>query len=352
MSRISETAPGHNTSVGKDSRKCPICNRAFVMRKTMLRHLRTIHGSKHLGCQLCGRKFLRQDNLNRHMAEQHTSNDHLVTCELCHRRMFKRSLPEHLESRTCRASQTKTGARLSEHPYVEDENDCFHLTIRVLKIWLSLRFRKEDQSSERHSSSCGSFSQHFPSSDAFYQCCYLGSRALDLTKFQMEDSVAPQNSLKLFCTAVLWASISLVGVHSVEDVPIGFRDWDAHLKGAAALLEVFHSSTCDCDKYLSCRQLQRRASQDPALSLFKAIVRDTGLAGVLLRVLPSIVQQWENAIRMLDVLIQCVLNQFDHCGKDFAGCQTLCEAKGIEVDLQRNRGLEAMIWAVFKDTGG
>ena len=53
---------------------------------------------------------------------------------------------------------------------------------------------------------------------------------------------------------------------------------------------------------------------------------------------------------MLDVLIQAILSQFGHCGKDYIGYQTLCEAKGIEFEPQRNRGMQAMIWAAFKDT--
>jgi hypothetical protein len=68
-------------------------------------------------------------------------------------------------------------------------------------------------------------------------------------------------------------------------------------------LKAFHSSTCDCDRYLLCPKLRQRAARDPALSLLKAIVRDTGFIGILLRVLPSLVNTWELAIRLLDVLL-------------------------------------------------
>jgi hypothetical protein len=76
---------------------------------------------------------------------------------------------------------------------------------------------------------------------------------------------------------------------------------------------------------------------------FKSVVRETRLVAVLLRVLPSLVQGWGDAICLLDVLVRCVLNHFDQRGKDCTGYQTVCDAKGIEVDPQRNRGRQAMI---------
>ena len=321
----------------------------------MLRHLRTLHRANDLSCESCSKKFVRRDNLNRHIAEQHSTNDHFITCELCHKRMSKRSLPEHLESRTCKASRTKVREHFSnpaDDLASEDERDCFPLTIQVLKVWLSLTYNKGNQSLEEQSPTDGLNSQPFSSLNAYYRCCSLGNKALDSMKEQMEDSMEPQHSLKLFYTAMLWVCISLVGGHRVKDVPIGFRDWDAHLKGAAALLEVFHSSSCDCDKYLLCQKLQQRAGQDPAMLHFKSIVRETRLVAVLLRVLPSLVQECGDAICLLDVLVRYILDEFDQRGKDCSGYQTVCEAKGIEVDPQRNRGREAMIWAVFKDTGG
>ena len=327
--------------------KCAVCRREFPLRKTMLRHLRTVHAPKDLTCSTCGKTFIRQDNLSRHIAEQHSSDDRFTKCDMCGRRVSKRGLPEHMASRICKASQNPSIAETSNellHLYVEDEDDCFLLTMRVLKLWLPLA-KKQVQSG---SLAGESNSQDTASSKSYRECMYLGARALDSMRSQMQDHAKVTKCLRFFCTAVLWACISLIGVQVTERAPAGFQDWDAHLKGASVLLKVFHQSICDCDKYLLCQKLQRRANQDPALCLLKKIVRDAGLVGILLNVLPSLVRTWENSIQLLDVLLKCIVSQIGQNGNEFTNWQSFCEANNISFDNERSRGLEAMIWPVLR----
>lgn len=92
------SASKQNSWQRNTSHKCPTCGKAFPLRKTMLRHIRTAHGLDTVSCSICNQTFKRKDILQRHMTEQHTSIDHHTICRSCGRRVAKRAMNEHLDS--------------------------------------------------------------------------------------------------------------------------------------------------------------------------------------------------------------------------------------------------------------
>lgn len=305
----------------------------------MLRHLRTVHAPKDLSCSTCSKHFIRQDNLNRHIAEQHNSEDRFIKCEVCSRRVSKRGLPEHLESRICKASRQRTNDEYLDRPKLlcaANEDDCLILTMQVLKKCLTSTNFKPCQTLHDLPALNESALRENPSSGPYSRTLTLVDRALRSLRSEMADCSATRNSLKGFCTAVLWTFLwppSVLGMsYAMEDAFLQTSHSNSHLGGVAALLKVYHGSSCGCERFLPCQRLQHRAIQDPAFLVFREFLQDTGLGESLLKYTPLLLEDREEAMYLFDVLLQYVIND------DVRNFQSLPGRCG---------GLEAVVWAIM-----
>ena len=89
---------------------CSLCQRRFKLRKSVSRHMRTVHSTKRLRCSHCGHSFVRQDILDRHVRTQHQEPTGTVECKYCGKQVRPRSLPNHRASEACRNIQEGTSA--------------------------------------------------------------------------------------------------------------------------------------------------------------------------------------------------------------------------------------------------
>lgn len=100
--RAAEPAIGHT---------CSLCRRSFPQKKTLDRHMGTVHHPNlqlSFVCATCGLAFKRKDILIRHRMTQH-GEQRKVQCSICRRRLRPRALAQHWNSRVCReAAKTQT----------------------------------------------------------------------------------------------------------------------------------------------------------------------------------------------------------------------------------------------------
>ena len=64
---------------------CPLCNRAFVQKSTLTRHIRIVHEKlKPYSCKICKHSFSTKDNIYMHTLRKHpSSNLKPFSCEIC-----------------------------------------------------------------------------------------------------------------------------------------------------------------------------------------------------------------------------------------------------------------------------
>lgn len=70
----SEYDSGHNTNTEHGRSFCPVCERSFVQKSTMRRHLKIHMGGPSFLCAICNRRFSRNDTLIRHLRVCHTDS--------------------------------------------------------------------------------------------------------------------------------------------------------------------------------------------------------------------------------------------------------------------------------------
>ncbi|KAI5367351.1 Putative Zinc finger C2H2-type [Septoria linicola] len=132
---------------------CPHCQRQFALRKSLYRHIRTIHradGPLEFPCFHCDHEFSRQDILVWHMHTQHGGKiGATVPCELCAKHVHPRSLAAHKTSAACRKAQRERlqvyldgidgineGAEAANISYLPAIGD-----VIMLSAWLFIKFR-------------------------------------------------------------------------------------------------------------------------------------------------------------------------------------------------------------------
>ncbi|GIZ47674.1 hypothetical protein CKM354_001075900 [Cercospora kikuchii] len=78
----------------------PHCRQTFSERKSLYRHLRTVHGFARFSCPFsCSElSFARQDILKRHIKSHHSEGAAKVACKVCDTSVRLRSLPAHWRS--------------------------------------------------------------------------------------------------------------------------------------------------------------------------------------------------------------------------------------------------------------
>lgn len=108
-SRVMDTG-SHGRSRSFRRFTCAICGTGFPLKKTLKRHMDTVHRNEAGGtsrtehqCSTCGRSFKRKDILTRHERYQHRGQK--VDGPICCISVTERSLPEHRRSRSCIAVQ-------------------------------------------------------------------------------------------------------------------------------------------------------------------------------------------------------------------------------------------------------
>ena len=80
----------------------PGCGRSFPLKKTLTRHLKSVHQPSNFTCPFpsCSQTFNRKDICDRHQREQHCDPDGDVKawCDVCRRHIHRRALDGHLNS--------------------------------------------------------------------------------------------------------------------------------------------------------------------------------------------------------------------------------------------------------------
>ena len=91
---------------------CEVCGHRFPLKKTLNRHLQTVHQQRTFQCPDCPRKFNRKDIMTRHHTEQHgekADEAGTVECMTCGDNVRERALEGHLKSRKCREGGNRHG---------------------------------------------------------------------------------------------------------------------------------------------------------------------------------------------------------------------------------------------------
>lgn len=134
---MSLTAAAYSEDKNEDGStvyRCHRCNKTFVHRGMMNRHLK-VHNrtteTEHVSCTLCGRTFFYQSSLTRHRQKVH-STKLAFGCRICKRRYrYKSSLDHHMlvhndsrphECEIC-GKTCRTKYKLSEHMLVHTVRD-------------------------------------------------------------------------------------------------------------------------------------------------------------------------------------------------------------------------------------
>ncbi|EME43584.1 hypothetical protein DOTSEDRAFT_35820 [Dothistroma septosporum NZE10] len=100
------------------------CSRNYPLRKSLNRHVRTIHEGQIFACKDCSKTFSRKDHRNRHEDETHCRLTRTVRCSSCDKVMLVRTLGDHL----------KTHAHIEAESGAISEN-C--LIIKDCRLWNS-----------------------------------------------------------------------------------------------------------------------------------------------------------------------------------------------------------------------
>lgn len=85
--------------------RCDICSSSFPARKTLNRHVKSVHSSSRFHCAVCSKIFRRKDIKDRHEAEQHGDRSEHVECTACGSQIRERAFKEHLASQKCLAAR-------------------------------------------------------------------------------------------------------------------------------------------------------------------------------------------------------------------------------------------------------
>lgn len=87
---------------------CPQCSSSFPVKRSLTRHLKSVHGQKGFLCSTCERPFSRGDERDRHEREQHGEKADGIECMICGSRVQERYIDQHFQTRACCQAQTKS----------------------------------------------------------------------------------------------------------------------------------------------------------------------------------------------------------------------------------------------------
>lgn len=266
--------------VKNSANRCPTCDRAFPLRKTMLRHIRFVHNaSKPFSCSSCSKTFVRKDTLTRHIAEQHVFNERLlIICKSCGRSVSKRAFREHIDSQVCLASRALVrNGRFSMlgHLLRDEDQDDF---LVVLRAFYTMKIEREalpDPCSRQ------------PSTAVLQQSIVSRFAALSIYLSE-ETGFLVGRTREVNCTVLvlaLWL-FARANIDIKRQILLGNPRW--YFRKAKEQRIRYHRAQCRCADPATCSQLQRRPSQDPATWLLLRALGDGGI----LTVLSEFVSRW------------------------------------------------------------
>ena len=258
-----------------ETHACGMCGPVFSTRKSLLRHLRTVHQPRAFRCPSCKANFTRNDILVRHTAEHHNGNSTRVKCIFCERNISERAYHEHLGSQTCIKARLKM-----RNPNFDDlrfgfpgqDDDAFLVTIRMfLMLNLKLSYNVDTGDANLTSEAfvrneTGELSRKIQQL-AVWEHLYV--RVLSLTRRQIEQDITA-----VYISAAMWASALLLGLLAFSRGCD--EDARAHWKGAADVLGIRHNSACECNSYESCKRWRKPTSRDPTIALVARILEERG----------------------------------------------------------------------------
>ena len=255
---------------------CMICRRSFRMKKTLARHLRSVHRPKAFACSECNQTFIRKDTLSRHISEQHGEGAPSAKCLVCGRQVSKRALREHLDSKVCQESRALMCNRRFDgigFKYPGQDDDAFLVAVRLfLTSKPQVSFQRGPQTPQLRLS----LFVESPGSPSFDTLHWhrLHSRVVILMQEQMQrDLSALHGSDALWCVAMLLAILSIAGGPDPSA--------RAHFRGARAILMDRHRNKCSCDCYSTCQNWRGPTLRDSATALLVRLFRERGISQCL-----------------------------------------------------------------------
>ena len=245
-------------------RRCPRCGQSFGQRKTLLRHIRTVHRSKAFRCSYCAISFSRNDTRNRHESEIHCNGNNIIKCANCGRYISRRALAEHLESVICQhahavSSQNQPMDR--KLGYIVPDEDPFLATLRMLRLFGPdtenetvgyVRLRLVPRRWERD---VGTIQ---------YESIIAN---LLVHQLQKSDGVSRASGM----AALLLGFMAIAGQ----------KEWGGkaaiHFEGAATIFKTRHDIVCDCGDHRLCQNWSPYRPKSPELGLLNRLLKDIGV---------------------------------------------------------------------------
>lgn len=115
--RLLELSRPHRVASDNElARTCQVCKRAFPLKKTLNRHVKSVHSPTQetpFVCTrgTCGKRFKRKDILSRHQTTQHNER-RMIECDVCYREVRPRYLPQHRATQACQEAVREAEARV------------------------------------------------------------------------------------------------------------------------------------------------------------------------------------------------------------------------------------------------
>ena len=248
--------------------QCRRCNRQFTIRRSFLRHIKSVHEAKTFSCIECKIKFARKDTRDRHLTEKHSGVKMSVKCVHCGRCVAKRALTEHLDSDVCHKTRATQMAEAQKAliglpmKYVGAEDDPFLAALRMLRLFAA---KRPSQQNKRFRTR---YYAPYPELEVFKVYSGISPRVrvravwllprtdyaestllgfenlvVALLAQRIAESNAPSISLAM-AALLLGCMASAVDPQSLKS--------RIHFVGAAKLFKMQHNNACGCGKHYSC----------------------------------------------------------------------------------------------------
>jgi hypothetical protein len=244
--------------------KCSSCHQIFTAKKSLLRHVRTVHRSKAFSCSHCGVKFTRKDTRDRHEGEKHSQNENTIRCAPCGRYVSKRALAEHHDSEICRqanASARQDDFQTTSVKFVGADDDPFLAALRMLK------FFGPDSGNE---------------TVAYIRLKLKPRNPQETTTIWRYESCVDQLIIDRLSTAktlsrALGMAALLLGFMAMSGQKIWGGKASVHFQGAGRILRTCHDSVCNCADHKSCPLWSPFAPRNPEVGILNRLLRDIGI---------------------------------------------------------------------------
>lgn len=247
--------------------ECQICHSRFTMNKSLLRHMRTVHGPKAFSCPTCGMHFMRKDTRDRHHLEKHSNDNGFVKCLSCGRYVRQRSLPEHQDSHICRTSRALSAEHRPEEISLmayDADSDPLLATLQMVKCFQSRRDWPGDEAMLYLR-----LKLRLRNPQAAIQASCLKSPALILLREGLSTPRTPSKALGL--------AALLMGYMVVATEDAWVDEAFMHFEGARQVFKAHHEAVCGCNNRLACPLWTPFDSRNPEVALLYRLLRELGI---------------------------------------------------------------------------